>query len=314
MSTKAPVGEHPGLLRSILVPLDGSRQSTRALELAARLPAGELVLLHVAPDDLMIFPGLSPVNQQAESQDMRSELEALAAPLRSPERSVVVEVRFGNAADEILDAAVDCSLIVMTTHGRGAAGRILFGSTADRVSRSSTAPTLLVRAGAETLPAPARLVVPLDGSERAEQALPVATNLARALSLPLHLVRAVGLDDVRTMIHEQRMAEQERSDPDSVEHTYDEARALTEERATSYLTETARPLEESGLEVRTSLLQGTAVFEILAAVRPDDILVMTSHGRQGFRRWMLGSVAEKLVRESPAPVLLVPTRDTADEA
>lgn len=311
MSINAPVDQRQGELRSIVVPLDGSRLSSRALELAARLPVRELTLLHVAPEGLTIFPGFPPVDHEAESQDMRAELESLAAPLRTGQRTVEIDIRFGDVADEILDAATDCDLVVMATHGRGAAGRLLFGSTADRISRHSTTPTLLVRVADEAaaVPAPVRIVVPLDGSERGERALPVAVKLARTMSLPLRLIRAAGLDDVRAAIQEERKA-----GSGNVDRTYEEARQHAEHQASTYLSAIAESLTGPGLEVKASLLRGTPVFALLEAIQPDDLVVMTSHGHRGFQRWMLGSVAEKLIRESTAPVLLVPAREPVTPA
>ncbi len=298
MSTTVPANENQADLGRILVPLDGSGRSDRALDLAGRLPARELVLFHVGKDD-----------------GDRSRLESLAQPLRTGQRTVEVEIRTGDATDEILKAAVACDLVVMATQGRNAAGRLLFGSTADRVSQQSATPTLLIRTTDDaTIPVPARIVVLLDGSKRAEGALPIAATLARAMSLPLWLMRAVDIDDVRATIHEQRERERGAPAPEDAEHTYEEARQLTEQRATSYLADTAEPLAGQGLRVEASILRGTPVFELLQAIQPNDLVVMSSHGRRGFRRWMLGSVAEKLVRESAAPVLLVPTRDASGSA
>ena len=65
-------------------------------------------------------------------------------------------------------------------------------------------------------------------------------------------------------------------------------------------------LRNDGAEVDGATLSGSPFFAISDAAAPDDLLVLTSHGRGGVRRWLLGSVAEKLVREAPAPVLLVP--------
>lgn len=299
MSTTLPADGNQADLGRILVPLDGSRRSDRALDLAARLPARELILFHVGNDD-----------------GERSRLESLAQPLRTGQRAVQVEIRPGDATDEILETAAECDLVVMATQGRNAAGRLLFGSTADQVSQRSVTPTLLVRTTDEdaAIPVPARIVVPLDGSERAEGALPIAATLARAMSLPLWLTRAVDLDAVRATIHELRERERDAPAPEDEEHTYEEARQLTEQQATSYLADTAEPLAGQGVQVEASILRGTPVFELLQAIQPDDLVVMTSHGRQGFQRMMLGSVAEKLVRESTAPVLLVPAREPVGEA
>ncbi len=295
MSMSKGASDHDtGGLR-ILVPVDGSRQSAKVAEFAGRLPASEIVILHVA------------TNREAGSPDFDARLEAVAAPLRSDRRTVGTEVRTGDVAGEILDAAAGFDLIVMATHGRGAAGRFLFGSVADRISSHSTTPTLLVRAGtAETeSPSTARVMVPLDGSDLAELALPIASTIASRMSLPLHLLRSVGLDDVRSTIGEQTKSGNSGTDADQ---TYDDAREETERRASAYLERVAERMREGGVETHTDLLEGTAAFALLWEIGANDLVVMTSHGVHGFRRWLLGSVAEKLVRESKAPVLLVPTR------
>jgi nucleotide-binding universal stress UspA family protein len=292
----------------LLVPVDGSQGSASALEFARQLPWHHLVLLHVEPDNVAMIPGMPLTDHEAEASQVRSELEGLATQLRTNDREVEVEVRFGDAAEEIIEAAGDCDLIVMATHGRNAAGRMLFGSVADRVSRYSTAPTLLIRMqqGGADHPALSRIVVPLDGSALAERALPLATSLATALGLPLHLERAVGLDDVRAALHDMRKSGNTGS---TQEEPYEIARQETESQARQYLDDLAQRLGADGATVATEVLRGTASFELLQNVQADDLVVMTSHGQRGYRRWLLGSVAEKLVREAKAPILLVPTRD-----
>lgn len=319
----------------ILVPYDGSPQAKRALDYAATLPASELILLHVQTEGLMgiadsapggfsVLPASAPGGYRllpstpeqgdAETIALRSELESIVAPLRTAERSVGAEVRYGDVAEEIINAASTRDLVVMSTHGRSAAGRILFGSIADRVSRYSPTPTVLIRKEeeGEELSAPGRIVVPLDGSEIAERALPLAISLADALSVPLHLVRAVGLDEVRATIHAKRSSEVASTSADTdADATYEDARQETERLATEYLEGLAGDIEAQGIDVQTGVLDGTAAFVLIWELEADDLLVMTSHGRSGFRRWLLGSVAEKLVREAKAPVLLVPTRNAS---
>ncbi len=293
----------------ILVPLDGTARAERALEFARQLPWQHLVLLHVEPDDLMLIPGWPKLDHEEQIGEIKVELEELAAPLRTRGREVEVVVRFGDVAENIIDAAEPCNLIVMATHGRNAAGRMLFGSVADRVSRYSTTPALMIRIGkeGEAIPSMNRIVVPLDGSETAERALPLATAIAEALPLPLRLVRAVGLDDVRGAIHDMRKSGIAGTAQDD---TYDLARQKTEDHASQYLEGLAEQIRACGLVVETEILRGTASFELLRNLQADDLVVMTTHGRRGYRRWLLGSVAEKLVREAKAPILLVPTRDS----
>ena len=71
----------------------------------------------------------------------------------------------------------------------------------------------------------------------------------------------------------------------------------------------------TGIPGLDAILNGSPFFAIREATQPNDLLILTSHGRGGVQRWLLGSVAEKLVREANAPVLLVPAleRDQGDE-
>ena len=68
-------------------------------------------------------------------------------------------------------------------------------------------------------------------------------------------------------------------------------------------------LQYQGVDVGWDVLDGSPYSEIANAIQPEDLVVITSHGRGGIMRWLLGSVAEKLVREAPAPILLVPAAD-----
>lgn len=298
----------------ILVPLDGSEASEAALAFVERLPSQHLRLLRVEQHETMpISPFMTGIYLDWDlptPAQTRAELESVAERLRKQGRTVEVEVRTGNAAEEIIAAAADVELVVMTTHGRGAAGRVIFGSTADRVARHGTTPTLLIRSvdePAESVP-PRRVVVPLDGSELAKRAIPEAERMARALSVPIHLVRAIGSEKVIATIRAELAAKN--SDASEESAVYERARLEPERRAMEYLTQEAEMLREGGLATDIEVLKGTPAFVLLWAIQPDDVVVMTTHGRGGYRRWSIGSVAEKLVREGAAPILLV--RETTD--
>lgn len=303
------------MYRRILVPLDGSDASRAALDFAEHLSCEHLILLTVDPNDQpQISPavtGLAPDWRRRYEERIRRDLESMAEPLRRPGRTVAVDVRFGDVSGQIIAAAESADLIVMTTHGRGAAGRAIFGSTADRVARHGTTPTLLLRRGARaTEPAtPGRVVVPLDGSALAARAIPEAEKLARTLDVPVHLVRAVDLDHVVAMLREGAPTDAPRAT--GSDDPYEGARLETERQAAAYLEEQAAASWTEGLTVDTEVLKGTPAFVLLWLLKPEDIVVMTTHGLGGYRRWAIGSVAEKLVRESPGPVLLV--RDAASE-
>lgn len=298
----------------ILVPLDGSEASESALVFAERLTCRTISLLRVEPKDHLLVPpsvtGVEPDWEERYAGQIREALEVLAQPLRERGRSVEVDIRFGDAAEEIIASATSADLIVMTTHGRGAAGRLIFGSTADRVARYGMTPTLLIRRGAHAIGpvTPSRVIVPLDGSDLAERALPEAERLAGVLDVPLHLVRAVGADEILLTVRAQSGTSQ--VNPSAIDDDYERARLETERAAEAYLAARADGIRD--LPVSTELLKGTPAFVLLWAIKADDVVVMATHGLGGYRRWMIGSVADKLVREAAAPVLLV--RDEARSA
>lgn len=142
-----------------------------------------------------------------------------------------------------------------------------------------------------------RILVPLDGSKQAEQALPVAARLARARGGSLLLLQVVNPSNefgtyaagVGAAVFLQKILDQE----------------LT--KATAYLVKIAHALEVEGIRTRLAVYAGQAVPYILDVAREQeiDIIVMCSHGYTGFRRWALGSVAEQVSRRSPIPVLLL---------
>lgn len=144
-----------------------------------------------------------------------------------------------------------------------------------------------------------RIVVALDGSARGERVLEQAAGLAERLATPLHLVRVADLAWLRMG---------QGGGPSRLAEVSAE---LAEERhqADAYLSALAEGLRERhrgrGLAVTTETRAGMAARELVALAGRGDLLVMSSHGRTGPARWLLGSVAEEVVRQAPCPVLLV---------
>ncbi len=293
----------------ILVPHDGSDAADAAIPWAVRLPGSRISLLRVEPD---LGPAIGEISgldlDTWESNDLaaaRDELERAARPLIEAGKAVEPDVVVGDDPAGAILAAAEAeptSLIVMATRGRGGAGRLLFGSVADRVAKHATVPVLLVRPG-EQPSAGGRVLVPLDGSALAEAAMPIGARLARDLDAPLHLVRVVDDEAVVRRVR-QRMAAGETLPDDA----WDLVRRDLDNEARDYLTGMAAA---AGVEATIEVAGGTPAFALLEAIVPGDVVVMSSHGASGLQRWLLGSVAEKLVRESPAPVLLAPSRQGA---
>ena len=138
------------MYQKILVPLDGSAVAEVALPHAIQLAAmchAEIVLLRVA--FVPVFTSDDPAAaERAAVQESAAYLEQKTQDLQSPRDKLSTQVRYGNAAEEIVEYAAHhgVSLIVMSTHGRSGIGRWLLGSTAEKVLRGSTVPVLLIRA------------------------------------------------------------------------------------------------------------------------------------------------------------------------
>jgi nucleotide-binding universal stress UspA family protein len=141
-----------------------------------------------------------------------------------------------------------------------------------------------------------RIIVPLDGSAIAEQALAQAVELSRMSGAPIHLLRVV--DYLRMEQYGPYALALEYSTTEPILNV-----ETTESR--EYLTAIETNLTGDGLTVDTEVRQGRVAREIVAAAQEGDVIVMASHGRGGFSRWLLGSVAEDVVRHASVPVLLV---------
>ena len=141
-----------------------------------------------------------------------------------------------------------------------------------------------------------RIIVPLDGSALAEQALPQAEGLARLTGAPLHLVRVIdpaGPGTLGTVVLH--------TDALSMQLLLEEERIAARE----YLERIEQDVRDRQHAVTVEYRQGPAAQELLANTQPGDLLVMATHGRGGLTRWFLGSVAEAIVRRASIPVLLV---------
>jgi len=293
----------------ILVPLDGSRAAEEALAPAAAIARRtgaelELALVHVSVASALAaapatvdFGELDRVQLEDEAVYLRRVTERLSAEhdLRVAAHHLSGPV-VDTLAEHIHGAHVD--LVVMTTHGRGAVGRLWLGSVADGLVRTVATPVLMLRASDQPGGRAVefrRILVPLDQSPVAEHAVLAARELLeeegecllvsvidpsplmKVAPLPFGLVPEVPLDN----------------------ELQDTTRA--------YLERVARHVRRLGARARTSVrIAGNPALEILseAARERVDAIVVTSHGVGGFRRFLLGSVVDKLVRGADVPVLV----------
>lgn len=283
----------------ILVPLDGSSLAEAALDVARLIPGRLAYLLRVEAEAPQVDHYISPSGHETHRRTVFREgdeyLQRVASTLRTEDRDVEVLQSWGDPAGRIVEAAADVDVIVMATNGRGAAGRILYGSVADRVAREASIPVLLVPGGYRPFEPPiSRILVPLDGSELAETAIPAAMELARELGLPIHTV----------CVAETRPGENSGVSGESRCDRTQRTSTFAEHAARIYL---ADCIQRHGDAVATTfeVRSGGAVAELRRVIVPGDMVVMTTHGHRGLRRLILGSVADALVQQASAPILLL---------
>ena len=140
-----------------------------------------------------------------------------------------------------------------------------------------------------------RILVPLDGSKRAEQAIPVAAKIARASHGSIVLLRAItALINFAGYSMESSIMAEDVIEADTV-------------KAKNYLTRIASSADLTGIPTTIEVPLGDAAATILPAANTQkaDLIVMCSHGDTGFKRWILGSVAQKIARHSTIPVLIL---------
>ncbi|MFL5759665.1 MAG: universal stress protein [Thermomicrobiales bacterium] len=302
-------------LDRILVPLDGSQFSEDALSFAMTLvrPTTQLTLLHVIPKPRPVHDLHGrhvAVIDEGRDRLHRHALDELHRAvdhyrLAAKGADVQVSVADGDPANEILRTAAHLrsGLIVIAAEGCGANGQFGLGSVADRVARASTVPVLVVRnrsLGTRGDPSVIRrIVVPLDGSDRAMAGVAVAEDLAKRLDAPILLLSVVDEAGFELPMQVPGVGHDD--------GLYREISALADLDAQCTLDRAGARLMRHKIVLHSMLLIGPAASTIMHATVPGDVIIMTSRGRGSDYRWPIGSVAEKLIASGPIPVVLVPT-------
>ncbi len=294
------------MFTKVLVPLDGSELSERALapalEVAAK-PGGEITLLRALVPQSVFARALEGADphveewvaeaQAVERKDAQKYLEHLQKANYRDDIQINVNLTDDDALGCILDSAVEHDLIVMSTHGRSGLTKWVMGSVTEKVLASATCPVLVIRAAAPIR----RILIPLDGSSFSESALAPGLELALRLNAAVTLLRVV--DEVTGL---------ERAQFSGLGAT-DMANRLQNgliSEAENYLASLMMPMGELQIEHKV-VVSNTAAFRIVdyAQRHTTDLIVMATHGRTGLAKWVYGSVADKVVRGAPCSMLVI---------
>ena len=273
----------------ILIPLDGSALAESVLIQVRRLLSrseGELLLLQVVT--------LPPAAESDAGEPLdllwaraTEYLQNVAGRLSSEGLRVRSRVVEGFPANQILEAAKKekVTLIAMSTHGRTGLSRWVFGSVTEKVLRASPVPVLAIPSflgiGGDAVPRDAKempfqkILAPIAAEELSLEVLPPLAELARKFGSTVRLLHVCEGPECAVPTHEMREAFE----------------VLRREQVP------AEPL----------LKQGDPAVRILETCREEgaDLIAMTTHGRSGIPRWLMGSVAEKVLWASNVPLLVV---------
>jgi len=292
--------------QQIAIALDGSAASLTAAAFARHIATRCYQVVHVVESNGPFGRIDRPESQLAAeraalSNRFREETLDAMALSASGEPNLTVEIRYGNPVDELIAASETADMMLLTTRGRGVAGRTLFGSVADEVSRRGLRPTLIMRPDHD-LRYPERIVVPLDGGSRAEQAIPVARRLAVTLGCPIILVHVVDQEELEETPfgHDEPDSVADGAAPDEVNVAIDQA--------ATYLQRQELALETDEVTVQHRVIIGDTIPALIKFADPADIVVVASRAHTGLRRLVDQSVAEHLVRQAPSPILIVHDR------
>lgn len=278
------------MFQKILVPLDGS-------ELAEHVLPYVQLLGNAFQSPVELLRAFSSVPEQWADERQGRYINQFATAFRDEAENYLNHVRtsfLGDLKDAVSVAAHEGdpanlivteadkeanTVIAMATHGRSGITRWVMGSVTDKVLHATTTPLLVIRSRDGELPSEevhlTSVITPLDGSVLAEQILPHVVALAKSLGLTVILVR---------------IAPENR------------------ERSRDYLQEVRDELYQQGVfSAEVQVLGGHPAEAIvdLAQETSNNLVAMTTHGRSGMDRWLLGSVTDRVVRHSGGPVLVI---------
>jgi nucleotide-binding universal stress UspA family protein len=289
--------------RRILVPIDGSPFSERALTLAVPLAQQHdaslvLTLANPLPPRPEEAPVRDPVGDRDVREHLRTQLERVARRVATRDGvTTATQFREGPVLDEIEAAIADVSaaMVVMATHGRGGVSRLWLGSVTDALLRRCTVPVLVTRTARKwtlttaTEPFFPRVLVAVDGSPLAEEALEHAISLIgestgefillRVEDAPIAAVSSTWISEATLRVRE------------------------------GYLEPLADRFRSPTRTIRTrAVVHHDPARAILDAAKEEHAfaIALATHGRTGVRRAVIGSVADKVIRGASVPVLVCP--------
>jgi nucleotide-binding universal stress UspA family protein len=295
------------MFKRVLIPLDGSEFAERVLTHLAHFISPtrtQLVLvgvLETARFSLPIYDLTSPPTLNSVRDEYDTYLQGVRKRLQHDGYYVFATVTEGDAAEEIIETAdsTGCDLIAMATHGRSGVARLALGSVAERVIHGASLPVLLVRGRVQAIQERVqRILVPLDGSELAEQALPHAQKLAQETGAAVSLLQVISPTDIQYPFANAYEPYGDR---------FEQPPSRLIESVNAYLDSVGKRLQPLGIHYYCHSVYGNVASTIclIAEGEEVDLIVMGTHGRSGLGRWVYGSVTGQVIHGAPCPILVV---------
>lgn len=291
-------------IRNILFPTDFSdcaeRAFTHAAQIASRVDNAKIHAFHTRIRQKDMYPALTHLLEDLDENDPEALAEheqTVDFPYADHDLVIQADATDSSACNAILGYSEehDIDLIVMGSHGRRGPKRLFLGSTAECVIRNASCPVLTLRSDAESLHGDklSHIMVPVDFSAYAEEALRYANAFAKLWNARVTLVHAIEEAVIPTVYGIEPM-----SFP-SLEPLLDKSNAALMDMAANYI--------DADIEVNIETLIGppAPVIAEFADKQKADMIVLASHGLTGFKRFLLGSVAESLNRLASCAILTV---------
>jgi nucleotide-binding universal stress UspA family protein len=313
------------MFRRILVPLDGSLLAESALPVVARIArvsGATITLLRAVSslEDLTWQAKGMPVNMHQVLEREHTEAGAYLQKIAASEPLLGLDVHIQVVQDHPVHAILyeaqvyNMDAIVMCSHGDTGLKRWMIGSVSRKVVRHSHVPVLLLRpqqsgavALAQETPPSLRVLVPLDGSPLAEEALAPAIALCRlwstAIPARLHLASVVPVFSTQAIgIEHDQVVKDAQSYLASVEQR------LRQQEDVTNLTITSSVTLDVDVDVSHSVVELAETgkgMEHIKEFTGCDLIAMSTHGRSGLAHWMIGSVMERVLDATKLPMLIV---------
>ncbi len=276
-------------LKKIFVPLDGSSLAEESLSVAQSLSmtfAAPITLVSVNQEQTRRSSraGNTAFNTQIEQEVYLSQIASQMKTGGVVAGFIILEGEVGQTINNM--ALQPSEIIVMSTNGRSGLQRLFIGSVASKLIQTSTTPILLLRPTGDWRSRGTgfqRLLVALDGSTFAERVLPYVKTIAQNFGSKIILLTAPG----------------------------NAASSTFKNYLEQYVAGVAEDLRQDGLDVDFYVTGGGPARTIVAVGQEElvDLIMLATHGRGGFDKFMVGSVADRVIQNMPCPVFLVPVHE-----